>query len=51
VDVTGWLVEGDPDAAREAVNATLGSVARRFAAAALETVAQDETLALSLTQP
>lgn len=42
--------EGDPDAAREAMNAALGSVARGFAAAALEAVAQDETLALSLDQ-
>lgn len=42
--------EGDPDAAREAMDAALGSVARGFAAAALEAVTQDETLVLSLDQ-
>ena len=42
--------EGDPNAAREAMNIALGSAARGVAAAALEAVAQDETLALSLDQ-
>ncbi|MDH6522070.1 hypothetical protein [Streptomyces sp. SAI-090] len=40
----------DAEAAREAMEAALASVARGFAAAALEAVAQDETLALSLDQ-
>ncbi|KMS75307.1 hypothetical protein ACM01_09955 [Streptomyces viridochromogenes] len=40
----------DPDAAREAMEAGLASVSRGFAAAALEAVAQNETLALSLDQ-
>jgi len=42
--------DDDPDAAGEAMGHALGAVARGFAAATLETLAQDEVLALSIEQ-
>ncbi|MEU6467438.1 hypothetical protein [Streptomyces sp. NPDC046976] len=40
----------DPDAAGEAMSHAVGAVARGFAAATLEILAQDEVLALSIDQ-
>ncbi|MEV7897927.1 hypothetical protein [Streptomyces cyaneofuscatus] len=40
----------DPDAAGEAMSHALGAVARGFAAATLEILAQDKVLALSIDQ-
>ncbi|MER6126684.1 hypothetical protein ABT173_29565 [Streptomyces sp. NPDC001795] len=40
--------DDDPDAAGEAMTHALGAVARGFAAATLETLAQGEVLALSI---
>lgn len=42
--------DDDPDTAVEAMTHALGAVARGFAAATLETLAQDEVLALSIEQ-
>lgn len=42
--------DDDPDAAGEAMSHALGAVARGFAAATLEILAQDEVLALSIDQ-
>ncbi|MFB8441202.1 hypothetical protein ACFC7A_19365 [Streptomyces niveus] len=42
--------DDDPDAASDAMTNALAAVARGFAAAALEALAQDEVLALSLDQ-
>ncbi|SCG07843.1 hypothetical protein GA0115259_111994 [Streptomyces sp. MnatMP-M17] len=42
--------DGDPDAAGEAMSHALGAVARGFAAATLEILAQDEVLALNIDQ-
>ncbi|HBF84950.1 MAG TPA: hypothetical protein DD420_34990 [Streptomyces sp.] len=42
--------DDDPDAAGEAMSHALGAVARGFAAATLEILAQDEILALNLDQ-